>query len=56
MQYDSVLFYLFFVIWIQVYERGVKAIPLCSDLWIHYITFQMQNLLKDENREAKIRE
>ncbi|PIK36155.1 putative pre-mRNA-processing factor 39-like [Apostichopus japonicus] len=40
----------------EVYERGVKAIPLCSDLWIHYITFQMQNLLKDENREAKIRE
>lgn len=40
----------------QVYERGVKAIPLCPDLWIHYITFQMQDLFKDEKREEKIRE
>lgn len=30
-------------IWSQVFERGLTAIPLSVDLWIHYLTYIKSN-------------
>lgn len=32
----------------QVFERGLTAIPLSVDLWIHYLTYIKQNNADDE--------
>lgn len=32
----------------QVFERGLKAIPLSVDLWIHYLTHVKQNYIDYE--------
>lgn len=32
-----------FVPSIQVYRRGLQAIPLSVDLWLHYLTFFKEN-------------
>lgn len=31
-----------------MFERGLKAIPLSVDLWIHYLTHVKQNNTEDE--------
>jgi len=33
---------------LQVFEKGVKAIPLSSELWLHYIGFMIKDVKKDE--------
>ncbi|XP_050406235.1 pre-mRNA-processing factor 39, partial [Patella vulgata] len=39
----------------QIFERGVKGIPLSIDLWIHYITFYTTEFGENEGAEEKIR-
>ena len=39
----------------QVFERGVKAIPLSIDLWIHYINFYVDKFGQKPEGYSKIR-
>lgn len=40
----------------QVYRRGLQAIPLSVDLWLHYITFLKENQdTSDGEAENRIR-
>ncbi|KAK7104119.1 pre-mRNA-processing factor 39-like [Littorina saxatilis] len=39
----------------EVFERGLKAIPLSVDLWLHYINFQTTEFSNEEDAEAKLR-
>ncbi|XP_072172767.1 pre-mRNA-processing factor 39-like isoform X1 [Diadema setosum] len=40
-----------------VFKRGLAAIPLSLDLWLHYISISSQNIPKsDEQRAEKLRE
>lgn len=40
----------------QVYRRGLQAIPLSVDLWIHYITFLKENQdTSDGEAENRVR-
>ncbi len=40
----------------QVYRRGLQAIPLSVDLWLHYITFLRENQdTSDGEAENRIR-
>lgn len=39
----------------EVFEEGLKAIPLSVDLWCHYITF-MKNILTEDGAEEKLRQ
>lgn len=39
----------------QVFERGLKAIPLSVDLWLHYISFYTTEFSAEENAEDKLR-
>ncbi|XP_041831128.1 pre-mRNA-processing factor 39 [Melanotaenia boesemani] len=40
----------------EVYRRGLQAIPLSVDLWIHYLTFIKENSdLSDPETEGRIR-
>ncbi|XP_078590957.1 pre-mRNA-processing factor 39-like isoform X5 [Branchiostoma floridae x Branchiostoma japonicum] len=39
----------------EVYERGLKAIPLSVDLWIHYINFATEVQTTDEVGQANLR-
>jgi pre-mRNA-processing factor 39 len=34
---------------LKVFERGLKAIPLSVDLWIHYLTHVKQNSAEDRD-------
>uniref|UniRef100_A0A0R3RQ86 Suf domain-containing protein n=1 Tax=Elaeophora elaphi TaxID=1147741 RepID=A0A0R3RQ86_9BILA len=40
---------------IEVYERGVTAIPLSIDLWLHYIAFVKEVVQHQENAVQKTR-
>ena len=40
---------------LQVFERGLKAIPLSVDLWLHYINFQTTEFCNEEDAETKLR-
>lgn len=40
---------------LQVFERGLKAIPLSVDLWLHYINFHTTEFSNEEDAEAKLR-
>lgn len=42
------LFYLTPVV-VKVFERGLKAIPLSVDLWIHYLTYVRTTRTDDED-------
>ncbi|XP_065661700.1 pre-mRNA-processing factor 39 isoform X2 [Hydra vulgaris] len=35
----------------EIFERGLKAIPVSVDLWIHYINFTMQQNKLNENQQ-----
>lgn len=40
----------------QVYRRGLHAIPLSVDLWLHYLTFIKENSdPNDPETEGRIR-
>ncbi|PVD26290.1 hypothetical protein C0Q70_13961 [Pomacea canaliculata] len=39
----------------EVFERGLKAIPLSIDLWLHYVTFYTTEFNAEENSEEKLR-
>ncbi|KAK7483566.1 hypothetical protein BaRGS_00025240 [Batillaria attramentaria] len=39
----------------EVFERGLKAIPLSVDLWLHYINFNTSEFANEENAEEKLR-
>lgn len=34
---------------LQVFERGAKAVPLSSELWLHYIGFYIKEFIKEED-------
>lgn len=40
---------------LQVFERGLKAIPLSIDLWLHYVAFYTTEFNAEENSEEKLR-
>lgn len=46
---------MFYDLMLQVFERGLKAIPLSVDLWLHYINFQTTEFSNEEDAEAKLR-
>ncbi|KAL4238356.1 PRP39 pre-mRNA processing factor 39 [Mactra antiquata] len=33
---------------VEVFEKGVRAVPLSSELWIHYITFYITEFISEE--------
>ncbi|KAL8583544.1 hypothetical protein ACOMHN_054860 [Nucella lapillus] len=39
----------------EVFERGLKAIPLSVDLWLNYINFYTSEFSSEEDSEAKLR-
>ena len=39
----------------QVFERGVQAIPLAIDLWLHYIAYVSSQYESDPKLEARMR-
>lgn len=39
----------------QVYERGVQAIPLSIDLWLSYLTFYKEYVKDSDVKEKRIR-
>ena len=47
------IFYLCIVM--QVFERGVQAIPLAIDLWLHYIAYVSSQYESDPKLEARMR-
>lgn len=41
---------------VQVYRRGLQAIPLSVDLWLHYLTYIKENSdMSDPETEGRIR-
>lgn len=45
-----------FVFHLKVYRRGLQAIPLSVDLWLHYLTYIKENSdLSDPETEGRIR-
>lgn len=41
-----------FLFFSQVFERGLQAIPLSVDLWIHYLIHVKQQNVGEENADA----
>lgn len=39
---------LYFCVFSKVFERGLKAIPLSVDLWIHYLSHVKTNYAEEE--------
>ena len=39
----------------KVFEKGVEAIPLSIDLWIHYLNFYVDQYGSVDSDQAKIR-
>lgn len=39
----------------QVFERGIAAIPLSVDLWVHYMDY-IVNTFKEDTEEDFVRE
>lgn len=33
---------------VEVFEKGVRAVPLSSELWLHYIAFYMKEFINEE--------
>lgn len=49
-------YYLSIYFFPKVYRRGLQAIPLSVDLWLHYLTFIKENSdLTDPETEGRIR-
>lgn len=40
---------------LQIFEKGIKAIPVSIELWIHYINFYIAEFGKSDTGEENIR-
>lgn len=40
----------------QVFDEGLKAIPLSVDLWLHFVNHARATYEKEENGESRVRE